>query len=48
MLGSADRGKVRQIIREIVFGRIPARVFTVHQRYRQTDGPTDGQLSTMA
>jgi len=49
MLRSAERRKVRLIIREIIFLRIPTRAITIHQRYRrtggQTGGRTDGQLT---
>ena len=44
LLGSAERRKVRLIIREII--RIPTRVITIHQRYRRTDGQTTYHGST--
>ena len=40
VLGSAERGKVGLIIREINFPRIPTYMTTIRQRYRQTDGQT--------
>ena len=33
------------VIREIIFGRIPTHVITIYQRYRRSDGRTDGQTT---
>jgi len=37
--------QVRLISREIIFPRIPTYMTTIPQRYRRTDGRTDGQLA---
>jgi len=45
MLGSAERRKVRLIIRELIFEEFQrSHVIIIHQRHRRTDGRTNRQL----
>jgi len=41
MSGSAERGKVRLISREIIVQEFQPIMTTISQRHRQTDGRTD-------